>query len=238
MVTAYNLLLAKFLEEFMRLLPHDQSFAMAKIWCVNYCNMYHHEEFDFDVKSMEDLFIRLASLTYCNFLNIGLLEHLAAVSKNECLQISVDNYNRTFNNVKVKEAMNRINVKVLEGTDHKRKYDTVFVKLINKGITYGRLKQFTVALSHRVLYVQVNSMIKKSFKRGYVIIGFLIPSCLSGFAYHAACSNTAAFAQLRMKYLKIRNYKIQPSTTSRTGTYVCCIVYVSLDMRVNNWKSR
>ena len=239
---AFGKLLRKFLEEFQRPSPYRPSVAAVKMWCNNYCKIYHHEEYDFDVSSMDDLFSRLANLTYCNFLNVGLLEYLANVSENECLQESVSNYNDTFNDVKVKETIKitKFKFRVMKFDCHQQKYDTIFAKLVKKeGMTFGELKKFTVALSHRVLYVQSNSVIKKFYRKGCVCIGFLIPSCLTGAALHAACTNTAVFVQLGIKYIIIENYKIEPPMTSVRGTYAaihkhmmvyccCCWVLVSV----------
>ena len=220
MVTAFQLLCEKFLEEFQR---HRLNVDTVIMWCTRYCTMYHHEEFNFDVSTMEKLFVRLARLTYCNFLNIGLLQHLADVSKNDCLQASVENYNNTFDDVMVKETIAGADIKVLKHSSRKRKYDTVFVKLIDKGMTYGRLKKFTVAFCHQVLYVQVNSVIRESYETGCVLIGLLIPSCLTGLAYHAACSSAAKFPQLGIQHLIIGTYKINLTAISVQGT--CIFMY-------------
>ena len=196
------------------------------MWCNDYCKIYHHEEYDFDVSSMDNLFSRLSNLTYCNCLNVGLLERLADVSKNECLQESISNYNDTFNDVKVKETIKITKYRVMNFKFHKQKYDTIFAKLIKKGMTYGELKKFTVALSHRILYVQSNSIIRKEYKRGCVCIGLLIPSCLTGAALHAACSNTAVFIHLGIKYIIIGKYKIESSVKCVRGMVLlmCTIV--------------
>jgi len=217
--TAFGQLLRKFLEEFQRPSPNVPSVSVVKMWCNSYCKTHYHEEYDFDVSSMDSLFSRLSNLIYCNFLNVGLLEYLANVSKNKCLKESVNNYNDTFNDVKVKETIEITRFRVMKFEIHKQKYDTIFAKLIKEGMTYGELKKFTVALSHKVLYVQSNSIIRKSFKKGCVCVGFLIPSCLTSAALHAACTNTAVFVQLGIKYMIIKSYKIEPSWTSVQGMY-------------------
>ena len=214
---AFGQLMAKFLEDFQRPYPHGPSLAVVRMWCNSYCKIHHHEEYNFDVSSMDDLFSRLANLSYCNFLNVGLLEYLANVSKSDCLQESVGNYNDTFSSVKVKETIKITNFKVMKSDFHKQKYDTVFAKLIKEGMTYGELRKFTVALSHKVLCVQCNSLIRKSYKTGCVCVGFLIPSCLTSIAFHAACVNTEIFMQLGIKYLIIGKYKIEPPVTCARG---------------------
>ena len=226
MVTAFQHLSEKFVEEFQR---HKLNVNTVIRWCTRYCTMYHHEEFDFDVSTMEKLFLRLARLSYCNFLNIRLLQHLADVSKNDCLQASVVNYNNTFDNVKVKETIAGADIKVLDCASRKPQYDTVFVKLIDEGMTYGRLKNFIVAFSHHVLYVQVNSVLPKSYETGCVLIGLLIPSCLTGLAYHAACNSTAVFPQLGIQHLIIGTYRIKPPAVPVRGIkYMYVYAYMCL----------
>jgi len=94
----------------------------------------------------------------------------------------------------------------------------MFTKLIRKGMTYGQVKEFKVALSHRIIYIQPNSLIVKWYKKGCVCLGWLIPSCLVDVAYHFACTNIAVFAQLGIKHIIIGQHKIQPPIASVAGS--------------------
>ena len=51
---AFAQLLAKFLAEFQKPQPYGPSVIEVRMWCVNYCQSYYHEEGDFNVTSMEE----------------------------------------------------------------------------------------------------------------------------------------------------------------------------------------
>lgn len=124
MVGAFAQLLAKFLEEFQKPQPYGPSLAEVRMWCVHYCQCYYHEESDFDVTSMEDLFIKLAGLEHCNFLNLGLLSCLADASNNKCLKVSLNNYNDAFCHTRIEKQMTRIDsYRVIINKHHNKKYD-------------------------------------------------------------------------------------------------------------------
>ena len=224
MENAFAKLLKKFVREFSRLPPCGPSLCEVKGLCINYCESHHHEKCDFttSVSSMDDLCSKLASPLYCNFLNLGLLEYLAESVDNECLKTSIRNYNDTFCNVRIKHELDNMveyKVKAIRSGLRARKYETMFIKLIRKGITYGQVKQIKVKISHKIIFIPPNSLIVKWFRKGCVCLGWLVPSCLVDAAYHSACSNTAVFAELGIKYLIIRNYKIEPPALTNQGTY-------------------
>ena len=215
MKNAFAQLLKKFVREFSRPPPYGPNFSEVKVLCINYCESHHHESCDFttSVSSMDDLFAKLASPVYCNFLNLGLLEYLAENVDNDCLKTSIRNYDDTFCNVKIKDELDSMvgyKVKAIRSGFHTKRYEVMFTKLIRKGITYGQVKQIKVAISHRIIHISPNSLIIKWYRRGCVCLGWLIPSCLVEAAYHSACTNTAVFKQLGIKYLIIGNYKIRP----------------------------
>lgn len=221
MESAFSQLLAKFLEEFQKPRPYGPSLIEVRLWCVKYCQCYHHEESDFNVTSMEELFIKISQLEHCNFLNLGLLESLADTSKNKCLILSLKNYNDTFCYVKIENHMTRIHsYKVVKGEYRKKKYDVVLTKLIKRGMTYGELRNFAVTLSNRILWVQSNSVIRRHYKLGCFCIIWLIPSCLSDAAYYAASINTEVFGQLQIQYIMIGEHMIKPFEVYKRGMYV------------------
>ena len=218
---AFAQLLAKFLAEFLRPQPYGPSVIEVRMWCVNYCQSYYHEEGDFNVTSMEELFMKISQLEHCNFLNLGLLECLADASDNMCLKVSLNNYDETFCDAKIEEHMKRIHsYKVVKDKYRKKKYDIGLTKLIRKGMTYGELKKFTVALSNRILWVQSNSIIRKCYKKGCLCIIWLIPSCLSDVTCYAARINTEVFAQLEIQYIMIGEHMIKPSEAHRKGNVI------------------
>ena len=220
METAFGQLLSKFLTEFQKSQPHGPSLEEIILWCIKYCKSNYHEECDFNVTSMDVLFQKLAKLECCNFLNLGLLEHLADVSKNVCLQASLKNYNTTFYDAKIVEQMpETISYKVMKGSLHRKKYKIGLVKLINEGMTYGGLKKFTVGLCNRVMYVQVNSIIRKSYKRGCICICWLIPSCLADVAYSAAVINTGVFEKLGIQYIMIEERVVKLLEARKEGKH-------------------
>ena len=221
MKNAFAQLLKKFVTEFSRPPPYGPNLSTIKVWCINYCESYHHEQSDFtSVSSMDDLLSKLANPVYCNFLNLGLLEYLAENVGNECLKTSIRNYDDTFCNVKIKNELDSMvgyKVKAFRSRFRAKQYEVMFMKLIRKGITYGQVKQIKVEISHRIIHVLPNSLIIKWYKRGCVCLGWLIPSCLVNVAYHSACTNTAVFTQLGIKYLIIGNYKIKPPVLPNKG---------------------
>lgn len=220
MEIAFGQLLGKFLTEFQKPKPYGASLTEVTLWCINYCKFNYHEKCNFDVTSMEGLFQKVANLEYCNFLNLGLLKYLADVSENVCLQTSLDNYDATFCDVKIVEQMpEMVNYKVMKGKSHQRKYKDGLVKLINEGMTYGELKQFTVGLCNQILYIQVNAIIRKSYKRGCICISWLIPLCLADVAYYAASINTEVFAQLGIQYIMIGEHMVKPPEAYKEGMY-------------------
>ena len=221
MVNAHAQLLKKFVREFNRPPPHGPNLCEVVVMCINYCELYRHESCDFaSVSSMNNLFVKLANPVFCNHLNIGLLEFLAENVDNECLKSSIRNYNDTFCNVEIKnelDSMADYKVKSVRSGFQARNYEVMFMKLIKKGITYGQVKQFKVEISHKIIYISPNSLIVKWYREGCVCLGWLIPSCLVDAAYHSACTNTAVFAQLGIKYLIIGDYKIKPSMLTNKG---------------------
>ena len=219
MESAFAQLLAKFLKEFQKPQPYGQTVSEVRMWCVNYCQCYSHEESDFfSVTSMDELFVKLAGLEHCNFLNLGLLEWLANASNNTCLKESLNNYDDTFCDVRIEKLMTRIRrYKVVKDKFRKKKYDVALTKLIKEGMTYRELKQFTVTLSNRILYVQPHSIIRKYYKLGCLCIIWLIPLCLSDAAYYAASINAEIFLQLGIQYIIIGDRMIKPSESYRKG---------------------
>ena len=210
MESAFGRLIRKFISEL-----NGQNLDEMKALCINYCDTHHHEKCDISsVSSMNNLFSKIAEAQYCNFLNLGLLGYLAECTENECLKTSVKNYDNTFKNVQIKKELKSVGigykVKAIRSGSQAKIYAVMFIKLIRKGITYGQVKQIEVKICSGIIYIQPNSLIKKWYKKGSVYLGWLIPSCLVDAAYHSACTNTAVFGQLGIKYLIIGNYKIKP----------------------------
>ena len=157
MEIAFKQLLGKVLTEFQKPQPYGPSLKEIILWCIDYCKFNYHEECDFNVISMGSLIQKLAKLECCNFLNLGLLKCLAEASQNACLQTSLENYDATFHDAKIIEQMpEMVSYKVMKDISHQKKDKVGLVKSKNEGMTYGELKQFTVGLCNRVLYVQVN----------------------------------------------------------------------------------
>ena len=223
MENAFGRLIKKFVRELNRPPPYGQSLAEMKVLCINYCETHYHEKSDFisSASSTDDLFSKIAKPRYCNFLNLGLLGYLAECTDNECLKTSVKNYDNTFWNVKIKKELKSVGigykVKAIRSRFRVWKYEVMFTKLIKKGITYGQVKQIEVKICRGIIHIQPNSLIIKWYRKGSVCLGWLIPSCLVDAAYHSACTNTAVFGQLGMKYLIIGNYKIKPSLQTNKG---------------------
>ena len=221
MEIAFKQLLGKFLTEFQKPQPYGPNLKEVILWCIDYCKFNYHGECDFDVISMESLFQKLAKLECCNFLNLGLLKCLAEASQNACLQASLENYDATFCDAKIIEQMpEMVSYKVMKHESSQKKYKSGLVKLINEGMTYGELKGFTVGLCNRVLYVQVNSIIRKSYKRGCICICWLIPSCLADVAYSAAVINTGVFAKLGIQYIMIGERMVRPLEPHKGGSSI------------------
>ena len=224
MEKAYGKLIRQFVKEFSLPPPYGPSLSEVKVLCINYCEFHHHEKTDFatSLTSMDDLFsCLLANTLYCNFLNLGLLEYLAESINNECLKVSIRNYNDTFCNVKIITELDNMagcRVQVIRSGLWTRQYKIMFMKLIKEGITYGRIRQIKLKIALGVILVPQNSLIIKWYKKGCVCLGWLIPSCLVDSAYHFACTNTALLAQLGIKYLIIGNYKIQPPAINKLYT--------------------
>ena len=220
MEKAFQVLLRKFIDELTRPPPYGLSFDALRGSCINYCESHHHgTDFTDSVSSMSDLISKLSNPKYCNFLNIGLLRCLA--TDNECLNTLISNYDNTFKHVKIKNEIRSMDIKVTKGGFFRGiRYKKMFVKLIRIGITYGQIKTITVEIAKNVVCIQPHSLIKQSYRRGCVCLGWLIPSCLVDAAYHSACTNTAVFAQLGIKYVVIGNYKIKPRIPAYKGTYV------------------
>ena len=219
MEKAFQVLLRKFIHELTRPPPYGLSFDALRGSCINYCESHHHgTDFTDSVSSMSDLISKLSSPKYCNFLNIGLLRCLA--TDNECLNTSISNYDNTFKHVKIKNEIKSMDIKVTKAGPRAMQYKRMVVKLIRIGITYGQIKTITVEIAKNVVCIQPHSLIKKWCRRGCVCLGWLIPSCLVDAAYHSACTNTAVFVQLGIKYVVIGNYKIKPPIPAYKGTYV------------------
>ena len=233
MEVAFKQLLGKFLTEFQKHQPYGPSLKEVILWCINYCKFNYHGECDFNVTSMESLFQKLANLECCNFLNLGLLKCLAEASQNACLQASLENYDATFCDAKIVEQMpEMVSYKVLKGASLQKKYKNGLVKLIKEGMTYGELKEFTVGLCNRVLYVQVNTIIRKSYKRGCICICWLVPSCLADVAYSSAVINTGRFVKLGIRYIMIGEHMVKTPEKRKIGpqappltTTVCKILH-------------
>ena len=226
MEEAFGRLLEKFLDEFQQPYPRGPSLAKVKLWCITYCALNELDEADFsDVSSVENVIYKIAKLKYCNFLTLGLLEYLANLSNNESLIISIKNYNRTFYHAKVRDQVSTVpdsTVKPIRrfGFKSKRRYGRVYTKLIGRGMTYGQTKKLRDVLSRRIFYILPRSTAIQEYGEGSMYLGWEIPSCLVEAAYHAACTNTALFAQLRIKYIIIDQYKIEPPTTCVRGMYI------------------
>ena len=216
MESAFGRLYRKFIGELNKPPPLGQSLVEMKALCINYCDIHHHEKCDFlsSVSSMNDLFSKIAEPQYCNFLNLSLLKYLADCTDNECLKTSVKNYDKTFKNVQIKKELKSFGigykVKAIRSGLRSRHYEMMFIKLIRKGVTYGQVKQIEIKICSGIIHIHPNSLIKKWYRKGCVCLGWLIPSCLVDTAYHSACTNTAVFGQLGIKYVIIGNYKIKP----------------------------
>ena len=234
MEEAFGRLLEKFLDEFQQPYPRGPSLAKVKLWCITYCAFNELDEADFsDVPSMESLIFKIAKLKYCNFLTLGLLEYLANLSNNECLIVSIRNYNRTFDHAKMRDQVvsdsTMKSIRRSFGFKSKRRYVRVYTKSIGRGMTYGQTKKLRDVLSHRIFHIIPRSTTTLEYGEGSVYLGWQIPSCLVEAAYHAACTNTALFAQLGIQYIIIEHYKIEPPTTCVRGMYMCiCFIGICL----------
>lgn len=224
MERAFSKLMAMFLNEFKK--PVPPSVDDVKMWCITYCALYEVDEAGFrDVSSIQDIFYKIAELKYCNFLTLGLLEHLAELSNNKCLIISINNYNKTFCHTEVTDQASTLTsplstVKATRKRYHCRSYrqnTRMFTKLRKKSMTHGQMKKFRDAFSRRIICIHPRSVIPYHCGTGSVYLGWQIPLCLVDVVYHAACTNTALFAQLGIKYLIIDQYKIEPPTTCVRG---------------------
>ena len=233
---AFGKLLEKFLYEFQQRYPHNPKFDTVKLWCIYYCRYNELDEADFNDVSVpvENIFHKIAALKYCNVLTLGLLEYLADLSNNECLKTSIKNYNRTFYNTDVLKdqvsttsvsAVNRIRKRVRFKV--RRSYTRMFAKVTGRRVmTYSQTKKFSNTFAHRIICIHPRSTMLFCYGEGCVYLGWQIPSCLVEAAYHAACTNTALFAQLGIKYVIIGQYKIEPPTTCVRGTYVCNYIQI------------
>ena len=225
MEEAFHLLLQNFIDELQRPPPYGVSFEGLRGSCINYCVSHHHADFTDSVSSMSDLIKKLSNPKYCNFLNLRRITKMCS---------AILNYDNAFSHVKIKNEIKHMDIKVTKAGFRRIQYKKMFVKLIRTGITYGQVKNVTVEISHNVVCIQPHSFIKKSYRRGCVCLGWLIPSCLVDAAYHSACTNTAVFAQLGIKYIIIGNYKIKPPIPAFKGmlcnnndshTFRLCILY-------------
>ena len=232
---AFGKLLEKFLYEFQQPYPHNPNFDTVKLWCICYCTCNELDEADFNDVSepMKNIFHKIAALKYCNFLTLGLLEYLADLSKNKCLITSIENYNHTFYNTNVKDQVSTTSVSSVNRArkrvqfKSRRSYARMFMKVTGRRVmTYSQTKKFNNTFAHRIICIHPRSIMLLHYGEGCVFLGWQIPSCLVEAAYHAACTNTALFAQLGIRYVIIVQYKIEPPTTCVRGT--CACVYKSL----------
>ena len=179
MHNAFSRLMVKFTVESNRPPPYGQNLAVMKVLCNNYCDTHYHENPDFisSVSSMDDFFSKIIEPQYCNFLNLGLLEYLAESADNECLKTSVKNYDNTFWNVQIKKELKSVGigykVKAIRSGSRAKEYEIMFIKLIKKGITYGRVKQIKVQIRSGIICIQPNSLILKWYREGSVCLGEL-----------------------------------------------------------------
>ena len=245
MLVAFERLLKKFRDEFQQPYPCGPTLFEVKLWCIVYCTRYELDETDFsEVSSMENVFFKIAKLNYCNILTLGLLEHLAERSKTECLIISIANYDRTFYNAQLKDQLSITSdgtVKTIRSLEFKSKRGftrskrwytraQIYTRSMGKRMTCGKTQKLRNNMSRRIFHIPHMSLTICEYGEGSVYLGWEIPSCLVEAAYHAACTNTALFAQLGIKYIIIERYKIEPPTTCVRGMYdyiyVCVLIAI------------
>jgi len=209
-VVAYTLLTEKFIKELQ--LSHIDTPTVRR-WCKMYFKHEHPGPCKLDdADSMEDLFEVLQSSPYYNCLNLGLINHLASLSKISCLICSVENYENTFFDSKLEELFPR-ELKVYK----KGKIASAKVNAKVKVKTIRQLKEFCITIFDGILHLETSVSEPACIRRGCVCITFFIPTDLVDHAFHSASVNTKLFAEVNMSCITIGRYKIEPAKNKFGG---------------------
>ena len=219
MFIAFEILTEMFLEEFRRY--PSKKIADVSRWCARYCGMCGIK-ISFTVSSMDDIFQIISTLPCHNFLNPGLLNFLASLSKNECLMKSVKNYESTFSPVKLKELTKSMGAMIQKIQVYKQNEhcSELVTKLHKKDVTIGELHGFTAQLQNNILALHTGAVLPQCIEEGCICIRWIIPSCLVDYAYHAACLNTKMFSELNLMYVTIGRFTVEAPNDSVISMYV------------------
>ena len=118
---------------------NNHNYIIVRGWCKQYCdNHWVDEHFNWNVSSVNEIFIMLRGSLYHNPCNPGLLKFLAEKSREVFLINSVKNYEKEFSCRRIKDVdiIRKITI-----TD--RKESSLIVKcLLNNKVTVGQLWKF------------------------------------------------------------------------------------------------
>ena len=102
---AFEELTEYFVQEFSQ--SSDICIANIAQWCKSYCNV---ENLNQNASSAKDLFASLKSSSSYNFLNTGLMKHLANKSGIESLQECVNRYEEKISGLTLQDISRKVNV--------------------------------------------------------------------------------------------------------------------------------
>ena len=130
---------------FMKVLQITSDHATVVKQCRIYCKEHwNDEQFDLLLKnsaSMEDLFHNLESSALYNFLNPGLLKHLAIMFEVKNLITTVKNYQENFNSIKLQDITFIRRTEVTGVNIPEKDRGIVASAMLQQGITIGQLQE-------------------------------------------------------------------------------------------------
>ena len=169
-----------------------------------------------DIKSsmnIDKIFDTLAESPYWSWIDLRLLEAMAASSNMKQAKLLLERYKNAIFTKKLKELLPNAPSKEV-----KEEYYTKVVSKLNKDpdeVTVQDLLDFRQQLEEVILDIKKGVCILEHLERGCIEVYWYIPTCCIDHAYQSALQNCDQFQNIGLQHLQIGNYPViyDPSTS-------------------------
>ena len=157
-------------------------------------------------KNIDMLFDTLAESPYWSWIDIRLLEAMAASSDIEQADKLIESYKRAIFTKKLKD--------VIPNAPNKQVKDEYYIRLVSKlnkdpnEVTVQDLLDFRQQLEKVIMDIKNGVCILEHLEEGCIEAYWYIPICCVDHAYQSALQNSDKFQSIDLQYLQIGNYPV------------------------------
>ena len=157
-------------------------------------------------KNIDMLFDTLAESPYWSWIDIRLLEAMAASSDIEQADMLLESYKQAIFTKKLKD--------LLPNAPSKEVKDAYYIKVVSKlnkdpnEVTVQDLLDFRQLLESVIMDIKKGICTLEHLEGGCIEVYWYIPTCCVDHAYQSALQNCDKFKSIGLQYLQIGNYSI------------------------------